>query len=99
MIPILCRVVGHKWFFKKKKEEMVGKRIYQRITHIQVEHCLRCGEPSPSFSSHDQGPERDARIAELSRLLERIERERSIHSDVWSRNITTEIRKALGKGE
>lgn len=57
MIPILCRVVGHKWFFKKKKEEMVGKRIYQRITHIQVEHCLRCGEPSPSFSSNNQGPE------------------------------------------
>lgn len=43
--------------------------------------------------------ERDARIAELSKLLERIERERSIHSDVWSRDITTEIRKALGKGE
>lgn len=43
--------------------------------------------------------EMDARIAELSELLERIERERSIHSDVWSRDITTEIRKALGKGE
>lgn len=43
--------------------------------------------------------ERDARIAELSRLLERIERERTVHSDVWSRDMTTEIRKALGKGE
>lgn len=58
MIPILCRVVGHKWFFKKKKEEMVGRFIHQYVTHVHFDFCLRCGEPSPSFSSPNQEPER-----------------------------------------
>ncbi len=69
------------------------------MTKESAEHCARDINMVHYDAILGAVAERDARIAELSRLLERIERERTVHSDVWSRDMTTEIRKALGKGE
>lgn len=78
---------------------VAGWSIGGMMTKESAEHCARDINMVHDDAILGAVAERDARIAELSRLLERIERERTVHSDVWSRDMTTEIRKALGKGE
>jgi len=45
--PLLCRLIGHRWL-KQLTDEKTDPG-FRRVTTYNIQFCLRCGVPNPSF--------------------------------------------------
>ncbi len=52
--PLLCRIAGHKWEMRVRRDDEAPKGMI-KIEHVTFGYCRRCGAPNPGFGEKNVG--------------------------------------------